>query len=170
MFSEEVEAIGAKYYSCSPDHVLETILELLREHGNQEILAWDDNYLPDGLIEGLSNAGIQIIYPRSDTILTSSRIKAGLTGASAAVAETGSILLLEGPGQPLTASLLPEIHIALVWKKDVYKSLSQVLEMEAVKISPAAVLITGPSRTADIEMTLTIGVHGPGELHIICME
>jgi L-lactate dehydrogenase complex protein LldG len=62
------------------------------------------------------------------------------------------------------------MHIALVWKKDVYKSLSQVLEMEAVKIAPAAVLITGPSRTADIEMTLTIGVHGPGELHIICME
>ncbi len=170
MFSEEVEAIGAKYYSCSPDHILETILEMLRERGIQEILAWDDNCLPDGLIEGLSNAGIQIVYPRSDTILTSSRIKAGLTGASAAVAETGSILLLEGLGQPLTASLLPEIHIALVWKKDVYKSLSQVLEMEAVKISPAAVLITGPSRTADIEMTLTIGVHGPGELHIICME
>jgi L-lactate dehydrogenase complex protein LldG len=169
-FTEEVEALGAKYYSCSQESVLEKILELLREHGIQEILAWDDTYLPDGLVEQLRNVGIQIVYPRSDNILSSSQIKAGLTGSSAAVAETGSLLLLEAPGQPLTASLLPEIHIALVWKKDIYLSLNQVIEMEAVKLSPAAVLITGPSRTADIEMTLTIGVHGPGELHIICME
>jgi len=169
-FSEEVEALGAKYYSCSPDKVREKILELLRAHGVQEILAWDGKYLPDGLIEWLTDAGVQIVYPRSDNILTSSRIKAGLTGASAAVAETGSLLLLEAPGQPLTASLLPEIHIVLVWKKDVFQSLNQVLEMKAVKHASAAVLITGPSRTADIEMTLTIGVHGPGELHIICIE
>ena len=170
IFSDEVEAVGAKFYSCSQESVLEKILELLREHGVQEILAWDGKYLPDGFIEHLRSAGIQIVYPRSDNIMSSSRIKAGLTGASAGVAETGSILLLEAPGQPLTASLLPEIHIALVWKKDIYQTLSQVIEMEAIKLSPAAVLITGPSRTADIEMTLTIGVHGPGELHIICIE
>lgn len=170
MFSEEVEALGAKYYSCSQYEVREKLLELLRAHGIQEILAWDGNYLPDGLLKWLTDAGVQIVYPRSDNILTSSRIKAGLTGASAAVAETGSLLLLEGLGQPLTASLLPEIHIVLVWKKDVFQSLNQVLEMKAVKLASAAVLITGPSRTADIEMTLTIGVHGPGELHIICIE
>jgi L-lactate dehydrogenase complex protein LldG len=77
---------------------------------------------------------------------------------------------LSGPGRPLTASLLPEVHIAILWEQDVCENLSQVLQREDVRQAPAAVLVTGPSRTADIEMTLTIGVHGPGELHVLCIK
>jgi L-lactate dehydrogenase complex protein LldG len=102
--------------------------------------------------------------------LKRSQIKAGLTGVTAAIVDTGSLLLLGGPGRPFSASLLPEIHIAVVRESDIYANLNQVLQLAAVKQAPAAILITGPSRTADIEMTLTIGVHGPGELYVICIN
>jgi len=169
-FAAELEALGAKFTLCSPEDVLPKILELLQDPGIDEILAWDAAYLPGGLLQRLSEAGVQSIHPTWETIQTSSHIRVGLSGASAAIADTGSLLLLGGPGRPLTASLLPEIHIALVWEKDVFEQLDQVLQLEAIKEAPAAVLISGPSRTADIEMTLTIGVHGPGELHVICMK
>jgi L-lactate dehydrogenase complex protein LldG len=69
----------------------------------------------------------------------------------------------------LTASLLPEIHIVLLREEDIYQDLNAVFVQEQVRKAPAGVVITGPSRTADIEMTLTIGVHGPGELHVLCI-
>jgi L-lactate dehydrogenase complex protein LldG len=70
----------------------------------------------------------------------------------------------------LTASLLPEIHIVILWEKDIFENLNQALQQVDIKQAPAAILVTGPSRTADIEMTLTIGVHGPGELHVLCIK
>ena len=169
-FAAELEALGAKFIFCSPEAVLPKILELLQGRGIDEILAWDAAYLPGGLLQRLSETGVQIIHPTGETVQTNSHIRLGLSGASAAIADTGSLLLLGGPGRPLTVSLLPEIHIALVWAKDVFEQLNQVLQLVVIKEAPAAVLISGPSRTADIEMTLTIGVHGPAELHVICME
>jgi L-lactate dehydrogenase complex protein LldF len=170
VFAEELEALGGKYSLCLPDEVLPKILEILQVHGIDEILVWDAAYLPDMLLEELTTAGVQIIYPTGENIQISSHVRAGLSGASAAIAETGSLLLLGGPGRPLTTSLLPEIHIALLREKDIFQQLDQVLQIEEIKRTPVAVLVSGPSRTADIEMTLTIGVHGPGELHVICME
>jgi L-lactate dehydrogenase complex protein LldG len=133
-------------------------------------MVWETPYLPENLIGQLSKAGIQVIHPTGETLETSCLVRAGLTGVSAALADTGSLLLLAGPGRPLTASLLPEIHIALLWEKDIFENLSQVLSREDVKQALAAILVTGPSRTADIEMTLTIGVHGPGELYVLCIK
>ncbi|MBA4380533.1 MAG: hypothetical protein C0393_07670 [Anaerolinea sp.] len=97
-------------------------------------------------------------------------IRSGVTGALAGIAETGTLLIASGEGRPLTASLLPEIHIAVLRAKDLYASLPQVINLREVREASAAVLITGPSRTADIEMTLTIGVHGPKELHVFVVD
>ncbi|MFZ0533070.1 MAG: LutB/LldF family L-lactate oxidation iron-sulfur protein [Anaerolineales bacterium] len=169
-FALELEALGGNFISCSIDEVTDKILEVLRKRGMNELLVWDTPYLPVGLMEQLSGAGILISHPRGETLEVCSLVRAGLTGASAGIADTGSLLLLGGEGRPLTASLLPEVHIALLWEKDVFENLSQVLLREDVKQAPAAILITGPSRTADIEMTLTIGVHGPGELHVLCIK
>jgi L-lactate dehydrogenase complex protein LldG len=149
---------------------LSKILEILRAKNINEILVWDEKHLPDGLLEQLSQSGIQISHPKVDTVESLSHVQAGLTGSIAAIAETGSLLLLGGPGRPLTTSLLPEIHIALLWEKDIFDQLSQVLQLDEVKHAPASILVSGPSRTADIEMTLTIGVHGPGELYVICIQ
>jgi L-lactate dehydrogenase complex protein LldF len=169
-FSSELEALGGKFNKCPQSDAWKIILEILQANGIQEILAWDATNLPNGFLERLSEAGIRIIFPIGESFHTCAHIKAGLTGASAAIAETGSILVLGGPGRPLTASLLPEIHIALLREKDIYEQLDQVIQIKDIRKASAAVLISGPSRTADIEMTLTIGVHGPGELHVICME
>ena len=169
-FADELEALGGKLSICPPSDVWRKILEILEVHGIDAILAWNETYLPDRLLERLTEAGVEIIFPTGETVQSFSHVRAGLTGASAAIAETGSILVLGGPGRPLTASLLPEVHIALLREKDVYEQLGQVLQIEELRQTPTAVLISGPSRTADIEMTLTIGVHGPGELQVICME
>ena len=169
-FADELKALGGKFTICPPEQVLPKAIEILQKQDLHEILTWEAAQLPEGLLDGLSSAGIDVRYPRAGTIQESSRIKAGLTGAAAGIAETGSLLVLGGPGMPLTASLLPEIHIAVLWEGDIFERLSQVLNRKDVIQAPAGVLISGPSRTSDIEMTLTIGVHGPGELHVICIK
>lgn len=92
------------------------------------------------------------------------QILVGVTNAICGLADTGSVLIADGEGSPLHASLLPEIHIAVLKSSDILSSLSDAMPL--LKNSSAAVFITGPSRTADIEMTLTIGVHGPKEIHV----
>jgi L-lactate dehydrogenase complex protein LldF len=169
-FTAELQALGGYYHSCTQEQLLERLLELLNERKTTQLLAWDGSRLPAGVVEGLIKAGIQVVNPADITIETSSQVKAGVTGASAGIAETGSLLLLASSGQPLVASLLPEIHIAILRQGDIYDDLESVLVQEQVKKASAGVIITGPSRTADIEMTLTIGVHGPGELHVLCIS
>jgi L-lactate dehydrogenase complex protein LldG len=62
--------------------------------------------------------------------------------------------------------LLPDIHIAILRESDIVPALPDALRRLELRVAPFAVIITGPSRTADIEMTLSIGVHGPKELHV----
>jgi L-lactate utilization protein LutC len=103
----------------------------------------------------LQKANIEFTYDTDPQILV------GVTNALCGLADTGSVLEADGA---LHASLLPEIHIAVLKSKDILPSLSDAMGL--VKDKNAAVFITGPSRTADIEMTLTIGVHGPKEIHV----
>jgi L-lactate dehydrogenase complex protein LldF len=169
-FEEELLALGGKFYAGSTDDATQMILGMLADRGIHEILSWDEDTLPDKMLMKLRTAGIQVMFPTSENIRANSHIRAGLSGVTAAIAETGSILVTSGAGRPLAASLLPEIHIALLREKDVFSNLDQVLHMTEVRQASVAVIVSGPSRTADIEMTLTIGVHGPGELHVICLK
>lgn len=93
----------------------------------------------------------------------------GITGAHAALADTGSVVLLHGEGRPRLASLLPPIHVALVTVDRLRATLGALWheEPEMLRQSANVVLVTGPSRTADIEMTLTRGVHGPRIVHVV---
>ncbi|MEA2026292.1 MAG: lactate utilization protein, partial [Chloroflexota bacterium] len=96
-------------------------------------------------------------------------VKYGLTGAEAAFAETGSVVVRSGPGRPRMASLIPLIHVVLLPEDRIYRSPMHWLTEPESNAAGAAnvVYITGPSRTADIEQKLTLGVHGPRELHVI---
>jgi L-lactate dehydrogenase complex protein LldF len=169
-FSSELEALGGNYISCSNGEVADKILEILRMKAMNQLLVWEAPYLPAGLLRQLSDAGIYLTHPTAEAHETSCLVRAGLTGASVGIADTGSLLLLGGSGRSLVASLLPEIHIVILREEDVFENLNQALQQVDIKQASAAILITGPSRTADIEMTLTIGVHGPGELYVLCIK
>jgi L-lactate utilization protein LutB len=109
-------------------------------------------------------AGISTIHEPDPTV------RAGVTGALCGIAESGSLLLVSGTGQTLTASLLPEVHAAILKTSQLVPALADALRKPEVISAVAGVIVTGPSRTADIEMTLTIGVHGPGELHVFLID
>lgn len=97
-------------------------------------------------------------------------LRAGVTGVLCGIAETGSVVLVSGAGQTLTASLLPEVHVALLKQSQLLPTLASALTRPEVPHAAAGIIVTGPSRTADIEMTLTIGVHGPGELIVFLID
>jgi L-lactate utilization protein LutC len=92
----------------------------------------------------------------------------GISTAQAAIAETGTLVLDSAEERHRLVSLVPPVHIAVVNASSIVETLSDALTLLQKKdISPAITFITGPSRTADIELTLAIGVHGPQELYVI---
>jgi L-lactate dehydrogenase complex protein LldG len=95
----------------------------------------------------------------------------GLTGAHAALADSGAIVLVSGPGRGRLASLLPPAHVAIVSERRMWPSLPALVRAEPGLLDAGSnvVVVAGPSRTADIEMTLTHGVHGPKHVHVILM-
>lgn len=92
----------------------------------------------------------------------------GLTTAEYAFADTGSIVV-QASSEPRLFSLLPPVHIALIRAERILTGLDELLTVmpQPADLSSSTVLITGPSRTADIEQILVRGVHGPGELHVV---
>jgi L-lactate dehydrogenase complex protein LldG len=98
----------------------------------------------------------------------------GITTAQAAIAETGTLVLESERERHRLVSLVPPVHIAIVDAANICltlgESLAAVQKDEARELSPTVTFITGPSRTADIELTLAIGVHGPQELYVIVNE
>ena len=99
-------------------------------------------------------------------------VDVGITTAQAAIAETGTLVLDSSRERHRLISLVPPVHIAIVAASRIYATLADVLALlqDGKELSPAITFITGPSRTADIELTLTIGVHGPQELYVIIDE
>ena len=94
----------------------------------------------------------------------------GITGAFCAIAETGTLLTVGGPRTPATTSLLPETHIAIVSASRIVRGMEEAWQLARTELRqlPRAVnFISGPSRTADIEQTVTLGAHGPYRVHIV---
>jgi L-lactate utilization protein LutC len=96
----------------------------------------------------------------------------GVTNAQAGIAETGTLVLDSSVERNRLVSLVPPVHVAILDALRIYATLGETLAalQSGGELSPAITLITGPSRTADIELTLTIGVHGPQELYVIVSE
>jgi len=94
----------------------------------------------------------------------------GVTGAFAAIAETGTLVLASGPDTPATGSLLPETHVAVARAQRIVAHMEDAfaLAREAFGQLPRAInFVSGPSRTADIDQTIVLGAHGPSRVHIV---
>jgi L-lactate dehydrogenase complex protein LldG len=190
-FVRELEALGVTVYCPSTAaEARDTIIGLVRTKGNRasaapspnlEILAWEDSDIPlEGLGAALRDAGIERLDATlpADPALRRGRLAelgqagVGLTGAQAGLADTGTLVLASGPSRPRFASLLPWVHIALVARSTLYPTMAAFFSAQPDMVREASnlVFITGPSRTADIEQTLTVGVHGPREVHVVLVE
>jgi L-lactate dehydrogenase complex protein LldG len=160
--AHELAALGAAVETVRSTDLTSRLAALFHDRGIRRVLTWDR---VEGLSESaLEAAGVEPVKSPDDKVL------AGITGCTCAIAETGTLMLTSGAGKPLSTSLLPEIHIVIVKGSQIVASLEEALQMSEVCDAGATVLITGPSRTADIEMTLTIGVHGPKELLVYIVE
>jgi L-lactate dehydrogenase complex protein LldG len=161
-FLAELTALGVEHYlEESAAHVRARIGALVGDHA---VLAWDVDRLPYSVGEALHNPA-----DGSSPRQVQAAAEIGLTGCDGAIAETGSLALLSRRGQPRAASLLPPVHIAVVRRSDLRASMGEFFAEHAREIAEAAccTFVTGPSRTADIELTLTLGVHGPGKVIVV---
>lgn len=132
----------------------------------ERVLAWSAEQLPYSLADALERA--ELVSP-SDALPDQAAAAVGLTGADGAIACTGALLLGCRAGRSRTPSALPPLHVAALRRTDVFPDLASALA-ETVELRAACSsihLIAGPSRTADIELVLTLGVHGPGRVVVI---
>jgi L-lactate utilization protein LutC len=175
-WQQELEALtGHVYGPMRPEAAVDQIIALAQAQPAQEILMWDEAELPVvGLSARLQVSGIRA-WPANHSLdrQMMAAVPLGLTGALAGLADTGSIVVASGPGRARSASLLPAIHVALLRVSDLYPDLPTWMAQQGSNLLPTTanlVIITGPSRTADIELNLVIGVHGPGEIHVILVD
>ena len=159
-FTAELTGVGGRIRCVSPSELTTNILALLQVRQINRIHL-EPHVLDEHVLE---QAGIAVSHT-PDPALT-----VGVTKAICGLADSGSILIADGEGNPLQASLLPEIHIAVLQAGDILPSLADALTLPVLRESKSAVVITGPSRTADIEMSLTIGMHGPREVHVFLVH
>jgi L-lactate dehydrogenase complex protein LldF len=163
-FAAELKSLDGEFTLCSSADLDQRIYAELQGLGISSVLCWDRELLPGGLFQYLEDKGIVVSEDKD------SNIKAGISGAEAAIAETGTLVLPSGKGKPQYVSLIPEVHFAVLRASDIYQNLSEILRLPEVNQASAISLISGPSRTADIEMTLTLGVHGPRKVHVFCLD
>jgi L-lactate dehydrogenase complex protein LldF len=163
-FHSELIALDGIFTSCKSEDLSQLVFDTLKKLEISAILSWESKQIPNGLIEALLDRGITASEDFDP------QVKVGISGALAAIAETGTLVLPSGVGRAQFVSLTPEIHLVVLKASAIYQNLTQILNLREVREASAIALISGPSRTADIEMTLTIGVHGPRQVHVFCLE
>jgi L-lactate utilization protein LutC len=125
-----------------------------------------------GLVDRLTAAGVEVLLPDDpDWRERLPTAGVGVTGARLAVAETGSLALFAGPGSPRGVSLLVPVHVCLVSTADIVATFADAITRVAAEPLPSALTwVGGPSRTGDLEMITTLGVHGPRAVEVILVE
>ena len=179
-FEEEVRRVhGVVSRVSGPEELSSLLGALIEEKGIQKVVRWDMPTLAN-LDDALTEAGAEVLpinLERDDTSRSDQRtalVEAdmGLTEVDYAVADIGSLVMRASGPQSRLASVIPPMHVAIVTSDRIVASLGELLPLlNSPDGLPSAVsLVTGPSRTADIETIRTVGIHGPVELHVVILE
>jgi L-lactate dehydrogenase complex protein LldG len=187
-FRAEFERVGGVLHRVpTAADVPAALAPICRERDARSMVTWATPMLGVDVAPALAAAGVAVhampisvppVAERQRLRAVIAQADVGLTGVELAIAETGTLVLRSAPGRPRSTSLLPACHVALFDRAALVETLEQVgIALEAWHEGGApegrgAVInfITGPSRTADIELTLTRGVHGPKEVHAVFVE
>ena len=154
--------------AATPEDAVRAVAEDLRNHnlpsrlrvgGDAQLAALPWDVMP----------GVELVFGPAN-----GEDRAGLSRAVAAAAETGTLVLVSGADNPTTLAFLPETHFILVSAGDVVGSYEEAFDRLRAIYGEGALprtvnLISGPSRTADIEQTIVRGAHGPKRLHVVIL-
>lgn len=176
-FAEELTAAGGQAHLV-PDRAAAraVVLQLLQERSVRRVLLGRGSFLDTVGLDGALRAGgfeVEAVdaLPADGTRGAFFAADAGVSGVDYLIAETGSLALLSRPDQPRSLSLLPPVHIAVAGREqilpDLFDLFATPLAASADSLPSSVSLITGPSKTGDIELRLVTGVHGPGEVHVV---
>ncbi|HZN36572.1 MAG TPA: lactate utilization protein [Pirellulaceae bacterium] len=176
----EIDAVGGEAFVVPDLQAAGRQLHaLLAEAGARSAVCWKHELLDRlGVADLLATAGVSL-FDYDDLVALSaaerrSKLLAcdvGITSCDLAIAETGTLLMCSRPGQERLASLIAPMHIAIVERSQIVPDLIDAFEwLPAESLPPNVTLITGPSKTGDIELQLTTGVHGPGKWRVIVVN
>ncbi len=175
-FQQAIESVHGEVHRCREDNWIGTLAGLLADRGvsnllisrnhdiGRSLMASDRKDLPGLLIYD------EPIESWQEHLFT--QVDAGITSTRGGIAETGSLILWPTPEEPRLMSLVPPIHVALLRASELYTTFHQALMAQTWSsgMPTNALLVSGPSKTADIEQTLAYGVHGPKELIVLVVE
>ena len=167
-FLEEVGKLSGVGKKLSPEDMDSALQVLVREQNIQRATSWDTPYLRQlGVAEILNSLGVELISPNANKH-EMALCDLGVTEADYLLPETGTLVLRSSALQPRAVSLLPRIHLAVVrpfmLRADMHQVFAEASDHHYL------LFITGPSRTADIELTVTLGVHGPKNLYVWMLD
>ena len=178
LFRARAQSVNAVVHGPVTRHgAPRAVVAIATGHDAGSFMAWDE--LPaSGVASSLLAAGLERVdhlvpeEGRAEHNLTYLNVDVGVTGAQAALAESGTLVLVHGEGKPRMASLIPEVHIALLDLSLLDRTLAHWAhkDPELVARTTNLVFVTGPSRTGDIEQQLNLGVHGPRHVHIVMIR
>lgn len=175
LFRSRAESVSAVVHGPMSRHAVPGVVATIAsEHSARRFMAWDDLGVA-GIPSALAGAGLERVdhnVPddgRMEHNLGYAAVEVGITGSDGALAQSGSVILDHGEGRPRMASLIPDVHIVLLETGRIYRGLTDWVAESTFSPAGAAnlVLVTGPSRTADIEQQLNLGVHGPRHLNVV---
>lgn len=178
LFRERAIEIDAVVHGPMSRHgVPRAVVGIAAGHSATNFVSWDDLPAP-GVATALITAGLE----RLDHVVPVDGrlghqagyfdLDLGVTGCDAGLAESGSVIMSHGEGRPRLASLAPDIHIGLLDVSALERTLAHWAQRhpDAAAETTNLVIVSGPSRTGDIEQQLNLGVHGPRHVHIVLIK
>jgi L-lactate dehydrogenase complex protein LldG len=167
-FLNELKKLSGVGRILLPSEIDSELKALVEEQDIRRGTVWETPHLRElGITEILNSFGVELVSPHADKH-EMARCDLGVTEADFLLPETGTLVLQSSAGKPRAVSLLPRVHLAIVRPEMMRSDMHQVFAES--KERHYLVFITGPSRTADIELTVTLGVHGPRSLYVWMME
>jgi len=175
-FTQSAEAVGMNVMRCDSQSLTTTIDQSLVElKVKRAVASIEDESLREAILDSSKT-------PRATEVVDSSNIErfdeqfnfdVGITDVDAAIADSGSLVYSSGPNRSRGTFLVPPVHLAIVRASQIVPDLidywGDEKRSDELRRSAATVLITGPSKTADIEGVLVSGMHGPGEVRILIL-
>lgn len=181
LFVRRLTSIDGEVHRVEAGRAGAEIAAVAARYDGEDFLAWDEEAIGvPGLFALLAADGrrrLPATVPDDPSRRLAQQsgyreLRVGITGADAGLAESGSLVLVSGSERPRMASLIPLAHIAVLRTSQIVRTLPHLIASRPALSDTGSnfVVVTGPSRTADIEFTLTLGVHGPRHLHVVLID